>query len=144
MTLPNYFRALLCIFTLLVVAEIASDVLTVQWLPDPLRQHVEARMNNSELNSEVAVLLILSLAALALMVASVVGLWVFWRPARLLYTLFLLVFACAIAASGTIVQTALTSVLSFMYSVIAGVILGMIYFSPLRDLFEASSEDRPT
>lgn len=127
----------------LVFAEMASDVFSVSWLPEPLRGFVEARWNDTTVTEEQVLLVLLSVGALSLMLVSIVGLWFFWRPARMLYTAFLLVLACAVAASGSIVQTALTSVLSFMNTIIAGVILAMIYFSPLREDFEPPSADAP-
>lgn len=143
MSLPAYFRALLLIFVLLVGAEIAADLLTVSWLPEPLRKHVEQQMNADPPSEDLMLLALLSVTALGLLLVSVVGLWFFWRPARLLYTLFLLALACAVAASGTVVESALTSVLAFMNTIIAGVILGLIFFSPLRERFDPPASDTP-
>lgn len=143
MSLTNYFRALLCVFVLLVAAEIASDLMTVSWLPEPLRKHVEEQMKPGPPSAQMAMLALFSLLSLALLLISLAGLFVFWRPARVLYTLCLLTLGCAVAASGTVVESALTTVLSYMNTVIAGVILGMIYFSPIREHFEPPTADQP-
>jgi hypothetical protein len=144
MSLNNYFRALLCVFLLLVIAEVASDIMTVGWLPEPLRKHVEEQMKpGGPVTPDLAILAMFSLLSLSLMLVSLIGLWLFWRPARMLYTLCLLTLGCAVAASGTVVESALTTVLSYMNTVIAGVILGMIYFSPVREHFEAPAADQP-
>jgi hypothetical protein len=42
--------------------------------------------------------------------------------------------------SGATVQSELTSVLSFMNTIISGLILGMLYFSPLREYFDQKEE----
>lgn len=144
MSLTNYFRALLCVFLLLIIAEIASDVLTVGWLPEPLRKHVEEQTDpNRPPSAALAMLVIFSLLSLSLLLASSIGLFFFWRPARMLFTLCLLTIACSVAASGTVVESALTTVFSYMNTVISGVILGMIYFSPIREHFEPPPADQP-
>jgi hypothetical protein len=143
MSLTTYFRALLCIFVGLVFAEIAADLTTTSWLPDPLREYVEAQMKDDTISSGLMMLALFATLAMGLMLVSVAGLWLLWRPARMLYTLFLLSLACAVAASGTVVQSALTSVLGFMNTIIAGAILAMIYFSPLREHFDAPSPEEP-
>jgi hypothetical protein len=142
MSLTNYFRALLCIFLLLVVAEVASGALTVGWLPEPLRKYVEAEMDRPP-DAQMAVLALFSLLSLALLIVSSLGLFYFWRPARMLYTVCLLTLGCAVAASGTVVESALSTVFSYMNTIIAGVILGMIYFSPIREHFEPPPADQP-
>ena len=53
-----------------------------------------------------------------------------------MYTLYLLCIAIAVVLSGASVESGLTSVLSFMNTIISGLILGMIYFSPLREHFD--------
>ena len=49
---------------------------------------------------------------------------------------YLLFIAIGVVLSGVSVESALTSVLSFMNTIISGLILGMIYFSPLREHFD--------
>ncbi len=136
MPLITYFRALLLIYTVLVFGEIASGPLTLDSLPEPVRSFAREQWDQELPGDQAEPIAFVSLCALSLMLLSLVGLSVLWRPARLLYTLYLLFVAIGVVLSGTVVQSELTSVLSFMNTIISGLILGMIYFSPLREHFE--------
>jgi hypothetical protein len=135
-SLITYFRALLAIYSTLIFGEIASVPLTMDSLPDAIRKFAEDQWSREMPDDEAGLLAFVSLCALGLMLVSVVGLAALWRPARLLYTVYLLCIAIAVVLSGSVVQSALTSVLSFMNTIISGLILGMTYFSPLREHFD--------
>lgn len=136
MSLVLYFRALLLIYTVLVFGELASVPLTMDRLPESIRKFAEDQWHEELPEDQAGPLALVSLCALSLMLASLTGLALLWRPARLLYTLYLLSIAIAVVLAGTAVESALTSVLSFMNTIISGLILGMIYFSPLREHFD--------
>jgi hypothetical protein len=141
--LTTYFRALLLIYSLLIFGEIASVPLTMGTIAEPVRKFAEEQWSAEIPSEQMESLALISLCALSLMLVSLVGLGLLWRPARMLFTLYLLFIAIAVVLSGTIVQSALTSVLSFMNTVISGLILGMLYFSPLREYFDkAESQER--
>ncbi len=139
--LISYFRALLFIYTLLVFGELASVPLTMNSLPESIRKFAEEQWKEELPDEQAGPLALVSLGTLAAMVISLVGLAVLWRPARQLFTIYLLLIAIGVVLSGTTVQSELTSVLSFMNTIVAGLILGMIYFSPLRDYFDKLEPD---
>jgi len=113
--------------------------LTLDTLPEGVRKFAEDQWNNGVPEDEEGAIAIVSLTALGLMTLSLAGLFVLWRPARLIYTMYLLSIAIGVVLSGVVVESSLTSVLSFMNTIISGLILGMIYFSPLREHFDKPS-----
>ena len=135
-SLITYFRALLLIYTSLIFGEIASVPLTMDSLPETLRNFAEEQWSQELPDEQVNSLALVSLCALSLMVVSLTGLFLLWRPARMLFTVYLLTIAIAVVLSGSLVQSSLTSVLSFMNTIISGLMLGMLYFSPLRKHFD--------
>ena len=143
MPLISYFRALLVIYTVLVFGEVASVPTTMNTLPESIRKFAEDQWGQELPEEEAGTLALVSLCALSLMLLSLPGLALLWRPARLLYTLYLLCIAIGVVLSGAAVQSALTSVLSFMNTIISGLILGMIYFSPLREHFDKKEVTDP-
>lgn len=141
----SYFRALLLIYTALAFGEIASAPLTMDTLPESVRKFAEDQWKEELPEEQASLLAIVGMCTLALMVVSLVGLSLLWRPARMLFTTYVLCIAISVVLSGATVQSELTSVLSFMNTIVAGVILGLIYFSPLRDFFDKkeSNDDLP-
>lgn len=139
MPLISYFRVLLLLYVTLIFAEVASGPATMETLPEPLRKFAQEQYENPEktVGPNVDLLGTVLLIGLAVMLVSLVGLWVLWRPARMLFTIYLLCLAVAIVLAGPLVESSLTSVLAFMNTIISGLILGMIYFSPLREHFDA-------
>ena len=139
MPLITYFRVLLLLHLGLIFGELASGPATISSLPEPLRNFAEQQIKEPEktLGANLESLALVLIFGLAVLGVSMVGLWLLWRPARMLFTLYLLCLAIAIVLSGPLVETSLTSVLSYMNTIIAGLILGMIYFSPLREHFDA-------
>ena len=138
--LVTYFRALLFIYTLLIFGELASEPLTMDSLPESIRKFAEEEWKQVLPADQAGPLAIVSICGLALMVVSFVGLSVLWRPARMLFTIYLLLIAISVVLSGATVRSELTSVLSFMNTIISGLILGMLYFSPLREYFDQKEE----
>jgi di/tricarboxylate transporter len=139
--LVTYFRALLLIYAALIFGELASDPATRDTLPEPLQKFQEQDWKRGLSDERAELLFVVSYTGLLFMAVSMVGLFVLWRRARVLFTLYLLSIAVSVVLSGPIVQSELTSVLSFMDTIIAGLILGMIYFSPLREYFDKRDDD---
>ena len=139
MPLITYFRTLLALHVVLIAGEITSGQLTISGLPEPLRNYLELHYKTPEktIGANLETLAWVTLFGLSLLLVSMIGLWVLWRPARMLFTAYLLCLAVAIVLSGPLVESPLTSVLAFMNTIISGLILGMIYFSPLREHFDA-------
>jgi hypothetical protein len=143
MPLITYFRTLLALHVLLIAGELTSGRLTISGLPEPLRNYLELQYKNPEktIGPNLEALSWVSLVGMGLLLTSMIGLWMLWRPARMFFTLYLLCLAVAVVLAGPVVESSLTSVLAFMNTIISGLILGMIYFSPLREHFDAHELD---
>jgi hypothetical protein len=140
MPLTTYFRALLLIYTVLVFGELASGPMTLDTLPDAVRKYAEDQWEQGPPSETADALMLVSFGALVLMFISLSGLWLLWRPARMLFTVYLLLLAIGLVLAGPVVESALTSVLAFMNTTISGLILGMLYFSPLRHYFDKTTD----
>ena len=113
MTLVTYFRALLLLYVTLIFGEIASGPATMDSLPEPLQKFAQEQYENPEksVGVNIALLSVFVLFGMVVMLVSLVGLWFLWRPARMLFTIYLLCLAVVIVLAGPLVESALTSVL---------------------------------
>src|SRR3954454_17434243 len=96
MPLQTYFRVLLMLYAVLIFGELASGPMTLNTLPEPIRKFAEEQMTETLPQEKEEPLMIVTLVAFGLMFVSLLGLWFLWRPARLLYTLYLLSVAIAV------------------------------------------------
>lgn len=128
-------RACILLEIALAIALMSIGVFGEPFLPEPLRAYVEAQ-SATALTPRELILLPLDLLILALAVATWVGLWRGWRRSRLLYTcvtaftLPLLLFHPADVASGV------SRALETTAAIVAGITLGLLYFSELRHRYE--------
>ena len=80
----------------------------------------------------LACFIVIAVAALV----SWIGLFVFWRPARPLFLITTMLLLLPTLLGGPHVSDGLSATLWEVVSIITGVILGLVYFSPLKDLYE--------
>lgn len=133
------FRILLAVYILIAVASGISDFATRNMLPEPLREYHAAEYA-SEMSQNDWLLAFGGMTVLALAVISTIGLFLFWRPARLLYTLSYVITYVLIFLMGPTVSTPLTAFLVDLGTFLGGVIWALIYFSPLKEYFEPVRE----
>jgi hypothetical protein len=126
----------------LVVAEIllsiASGIVslaTVNLLPPELRAYEQATFE-ADLTSKDLILLGVALVLLSLIVVSSIGLLVFWRPARLLYLVRIIAGIAIAPFAGPYVDAGWGDSLEGAAILVSGVILPLIYYPPLSQLFE--------
>ena len=126
---------------ILIVAEVSAFVISCilssvleRTLPEPLRTYSAATPPNPGLLFTVVYV---SLAAPVLLLALVshIGLFFFWRPARVLYLADGIGILVMVTLDGAAVRTGLEGTFDYLSAVIYGSILGLLYFSPLRDLY---------
>jgi hypothetical protein len=77
----------------------------------------------------------LGVPTLILALTSHIGLFFFWRPARVLYLVGGISILFMVVLDGPAVRTGWEGMFDYLSAVIYGSILGLIYFSPLRDLY---------
>lgn len=135
---PKAFRCLLVSMAVLGVATWAVWLLTEKTLPLELKVYLNSRHSQIVSGGSVALLpLYLSLyLAVVLFVASLVGLYFFWRPARILYCGYLLVWVVEDLCLGPGVTTGSVAALGDMLSIVCGVVLYMVFFSPISERFK--------
>jgi hypothetical protein len=140
--LPPDIGRLKMFLRVLIVGEIVFGVLslvvsafTQVTLPEPLREYLELEAQ-APITKRDLFLLAFGVLLLVMVLISSIGLFVFWRPARLLY-LIATVFGVVITPLlGPAVRTGWDTPLEETASITAGAILALVYFSPLRVLFE--------
>lgn len=77
-----------------------------------------------------------------LLIVSFFGLWFFWNPARLFYTLLLAVNLIALPFTGLSVQTGIDLAISQIVIGCEAIILFMCYFSQLSEKFKKQTRNK--
>ena len=70
-----------------------------------------------------------------LTIITAVGLYRFWRPARPLYLASMALAYLAAPVTPPVVQTSLASMLPSLAAVLSGLMVGLMYFSPVASEF---------
>lgn len=134
-----HFRGLIIIATGCAVLYVVAYIGGFFQLPPELKNFANGRSQVLSVGSAIW-LSVLGLGIVVATVVSVVGLFVFWRPARPL-TLFLAVVGLSLTPlSGPVVESGLTCSFHDLTMVLQGVIITLAYFSPIKDFFAADSK----
>jgi len=136
MSLTLFFRRLLLLYIAFIIAELGSADVTMSWLPEPLRKYEESQASAADADLEMYLLAMLFLVTLVCYTVSFIGLWRFWPPARWLFGTTILLSVLGTGLSGPTVMSALTSTLGYIESILSGLILALVYFSPIKEYFE--------
>ena len=104
-------------------------------LPIELREYVHSR-SERVLSHHYTVFSVVTVVYAIFFIMSFVGLFFFWRPARLLFCGFILAgLFMPLAGFGPDVETEWMELCGGCSSIFLGVILCMIFTSPIRDRF---------
>jgi hypothetical protein len=144
MPLTQFFRRLLLLYILFNIAEAVFTEMTLSWLPEPLRGFEEARYNASDADPEMVFIALLWLVTTLLLIVSLVGLWNFWRPARGLFGTSILLSILLVGLTGPFVASALSFTVIYTESILSGLVLALVYFSPIKELFEKKPPQAPS
>jgi len=136
MPLTLFFRRLLLLYILFNVAEVVLTEVSIPWLPEPLRKFEETRYAAAEADPELVFLSSLWLLTTIMFTVSLVGLWKFWQPARWIFGTTLLLSVLLAGLAGPFVTSALSFTIIYIESILSGLILALVYFSPLKQFFE--------
>jgi hypothetical protein len=132
-----HFRGLILAATGCAVLYLVAYIGGFFQLPPELKNFANGRSQVLSIGSAIW-LTVLGLGMLVATVVSVIGLFVFWRPARPL-TLFLAVVGLSLTPlSGPVVESGLTCLFHDLTMVLQGVIITLAYFSPVKDHFVSS------
>jgi hypothetical protein len=141
------FRVLLTLSILASIASVLAGVVADRWLlPQALRDYLEAyrayRAQGPKLRDVIVG--IFALPGMVALIIAVIGLYRFWPRARWLavaswaYVLVWMPFS-----SGPVVANNLDGALSQCSTLLAGVVLGVAYFSPAADWFRNNGLPNP-
>jgi hypothetical protein len=128
------FRTLILVEVGLTLASLIASVALRGTLPAPLQAYLradeDAPARAVEIAAEVGVALVM-----ALMETAWIGLWRFWKVAPPLLLASWIGVGAVTLLAGPTVQTAAETVVYTAWSVVAGVLLSMSFFSELRGKF---------
>lgn len=126
---------------ILIVAQVAARILagclgimTEDLLPPELRSHGWIRTENT--TGSWPLQLWLGPPLLAIYVVASIGLYAAWRPARFMYLVYVLFLILVVPMIGPMVETGLAYAAGLCATTLSGMILGVVYWSPLREQFE--------
>ena len=131
----GFLRTLIVAEIALVIISVVVSLLTESSLPEPLRAFLKAEFE-AEITVRAMTMIIATIPLFVLMLGSSIGLFFFWRPARILYLIVTAVGLLLTPFFGPYVDAGWGSTLEEAATIVSGVILALIYFSPLKDLYE--------
>lgn len=127
-------RILIIVDLVLIAVGVAVGIVSEAWLPEPLRAFEQARAEADMMPREWILVGLGIPVIIAVLVASI-GLMCFWRPARPLYLARIVVAAVLMPLSGPYITSGWAEAIESVSLTVSGVVLALIYFSPLRDLY---------
>ena len=128
------FRALIAVEVGLTLASLIASVALRRTLPAPLQAYLQADDDAPARALAIAAAVGVALV-MALMVTAWIGLWRFWKVAPPLLLASWIGVGAVTLLAGPTVQTAAETVIYTAWSVVAGVLLSMSFFSELRGKF---------
>ena len=131
----GFLRSLIIAEIGLGVIGVVVSLLTESLLPEPLRAFVEAEAE-ADISTREIVMLATAIPGIILFVVSSIGLYFFWRPARTLYVITIVFGLLWTPFFGPYVDAGWGTVFEEATIIISGIILALIYFSPLKDYFD--------
>jgi len=136
MTQKN-FRILLVLRWLLVIASVVASFATENSLPPELQSYLERVENAPFANGEI-VLAVVDGTFVVFAVVLTVGLFRFRRWAKTLLPMSYILGLVLIPVNGPYVESGWVSMLFYLDSLVDGIILTLVYFSPLKESFETN------
>jgi hypothetical protein len=135
MSSRGLLRTLIVAEFVLGIVSIVVSLLTESSLPEPLQTYL-AEEAEADITTRDIVMLATGIPLLILLLVSSIGLFSFWRPARILYVITTVVGLLGMPFFGPYVDSGWGAMFEEAAIIISGMILAMIYFSPVKDLYE--------
>lgn len=127
-------RVLIAGEVVLVIGAMAASLLGRASLPEALRSYEDGRSADPS-TAEVLLLILPLVWLLAGRGVAWIGLFVFWRPARMWYLVTTVGGLATVPFFGPYVETGWTYALSSAGQLVGGFVLALIYCSPLKELY---------
>ncbi|BCW94144.1 MAG: hypothetical protein KatS3mg007_2038 [Thermoanaerobaculum sp.] len=136
-----FLRTLIVGMIVLGSVSVVVSLVTESLLPDPLRAYAEAEWEANLTGRDVVMLAVAILVIIAWFV-SCIGLFLFWRPARILYLITITAGLLLTPLYGPYVDAGWGTMFEDAAVILSGVILALVYLSPLKGLYEKPKLDR--
>jgi hypothetical protein len=143
--LTRLFRGALIAEWILALSAAVVAIATQPLLPPELRAYLDGQAD-APLNGRDLLEIAIGIIFLGLAASSTVGLFLFKRWARRLFVALTVTGFIPIVVLGPTVETGAATALAEMATLLSGIILALIYGSPVRDHFEkppAARESSP-
>jgi hypothetical protein len=131
----GFLRTLIVAEVVLGIISVVVSLLTESSLPEPLQAFLHAE-SEVEATGRGMVMLAAAIPLIILLLVSSIGLFFFWRPARFLYLIAIAGGLLLTPFFGPYVDAGWGATFEEAAIIISGVILALVYFSPLKDLYE--------
>jgi len=128
----SFLRILIVVEIGLGILCIVVSLLTVSLLPESLRAFSEAESQGER----GLVILRVAFPVMILWLGSIIGLFFFWRPSRILYLISIILGLLLPPFFGPYVDAGWGTAFEDAATIVSGVILALVYFSPLKSLYE--------
>jgi hypothetical protein len=135
MSAKTRLKWLLCIEAAFIIGSIVSGVVGEAHLPQQL-QNYQATIGDLPHTLVEWVGLAVYLLLLPTALTATIGLFFSWRPARPLYLWTRIIVVILSAVQGPSVAPALAEMFDEAAVLVAGVVIGMLYFSQVRELYD--------
>ena len=116
---------------------IMADFIMLASLPEPLRDYLNAQ-SEADLTIRETIVAVVSLLFLVAWVVAIIGLYCFWQFARPLMVIVLIGSIIISVVIGPTIQSGLTTAFYDVGTLLSGMILALIYTTPVRTWFEKS------
>ena len=137
------FRILLGVYLLTTTLGFAVSSLGEYLLPPALRAFEQEQLE-SDITTSEWVLLAVSIPVLVAAVVALVGLFRFWPLARPLVLALTALGIIIGPFGGPVVETGLAATFDWCSTVLGGMVLALIYLSPVADWFVKPTDSAPT
>ena len=129
------FRWLITASIVASILGIMTDFIMEASLPESLRDYLNAQ-SEADLTTRDAIVAVVSLLFLVAWVVAIIGLYCFWQFARPLMVIVLIGSIIISVVIGPTVQSGLTTAFAVVDTLLSGMILALIYTTPVRTWFE--------
>jgi cell division protein FtsW (lipid II flippase) len=135
MSARTTFRGLLVAAVISMAASVGAYFLQRNSLPFELREYLRSR-SEQVFSHDYTLFSVMTVACAVFFIMSFFGMYFFWRPARVLFCGFILVsLLMPLTGLGADIQTGWMEFWGSCSSILLGVILCLIFTSPIRDQF---------
>jgi hypothetical protein len=135
MRLKTRLKLLLCMEVLFIICTIALGIFDDSLLPEQLRDY-EASVANAPHTLIGGIVVAVDMVLLATALTATIGLFLSWRPARALFLWTRIAVVVSSPLQGPNVESGWENLFDGAAVLVAGVIIGMLYYSQLRELYD--------